>query len=348
MDDFDPDPVSMPCSNEEARIGMPAIVQLHLVNAALEKNPHPREDYYRQYSITPERRTPEAERTPPPPLYSPRTILDQEKAWAASVAKGLKKFHAGRVMLRKEEAEQHGVLEEEPDFWSSKAKYWQDEVWRLMKEMGKRKKQELKGEAEEGYARAMLLSPLQSPSPPPSNRSLQELDQPLKTATAISDELPKTNMQPHTGPTQKPLQHTPERDPNRDHSANLPKGQKHTRSAVEDYEDESVDQNRRPKRQRRQISTARQKQEPIPATKSSQDAGKNMSKVSKPKAKEGPKTKYQPTPATKRTLPWKLRSRDVISYRETGTNTVTKNRGRPGKKTIRQRKYRLQGQWEHG
>ena len=117
MDDLNYVPVSMPCSNEEARTGMPSIVQLHLVNAALEKNPHPRDDYYRQYSVTPERRTPEGERTPPPPTYTHEEILKKRKDWAPRVAKGLKQFHAGRVILRKE-AERDRVLEGDPEYWS--------------------------------------------------------------------------------------------------------------------------------------------------------------------------------------------------------------------------------------
>ena len=141
MDSLDGEPVSLPCSNEEARVGMPAMVQLHLVDAALAKNPHPREDFYRQYSVTPERQTPERERTPPPPTYSRGTLLAQEKAFAAGVATTLKKFHVGRVKLREEEAEQQGVPEEDPEYWSSQAEKWQGELWRLIKEMDKRQKQ---------------------------------------------------------------------------------------------------------------------------------------------------------------------------------------------------------------
>lgn len=54
-------------------------------------------------------------------------------------------------MLRNWETEQHGVLEEGPDYWSSQAnKHWQGKMWILVKELGKRKKQELEGETEEG------------------------------------------------------------------------------------------------------------------------------------------------------------------------------------------------------
>lgn len=281
MDESDDESRSLPCSNEEAKAGMPVMVQLHLVNAALEKNPQPREDFYRQYSVTPERRTPEGERTPPPPTYSPAEILRSSKAYAAKVAKGLKQFHAGRVMLRKEEAGQYGVLEEDPDYWASKIDHWHDEGWRLMKEMGRRKKLELKGEAKEGYALTMLSSPLQSNLP------------------------------------------------------TLTKGQKRIRTDSEDRQEETLDRSSRTKRQRREIATAQQKQEQVPATKSTQGLGKNISKVFRTIAKEGPKGRNMPKASlTQRTLPWKLRSRVVKSYCETSTNS-TKIRDHQAKKKIR-------------
>ncbi|KAF6236316.1 hypothetical protein HO173_005569 [Letharia columbiana] len=63
-------------------------------------------------------------------------------------------------MLRKWETEQHGVLEEGPDYWSSQAnKHWQGKMWILVKELGKRKKQELEGEAEEGKCPSNAFEP---------------------------------------------------------------------------------------------------------------------------------------------------------------------------------------------
>ncbi|CAF9919810.1 MAG: hypothetical protein ALECFALPRED_001308 [Alectoria fallacina] len=349
MDESDSEPVSLPCSAPEAKIGLPVMVQLHLVDAVLKKNPQPREDFYRQYSVTPERRRPQEERTPPPPSYSPETILRKSKAWAATVAKSLKRFHAGRVMLRKEEAEQHGVLEEDPDYWESQAKDWQGELWRLMKEMGKRKVWELKGEAEEGYAMSMLLSPLQSLSPPPSNGSLLEVAQHSKVTTAISDELPETStrsLQPHAGPSQGPLQLTPEHNP--DCLPTSTKNQKRARIEFEGYEEESLEQSSRTKRQRRVTATARRKGELAPAIKSPQGLEKNMSKFSRTKTEEGAERKNlsPKAPLAQRTLPWKLRPRDVTAYREIGTGTTAKNRGpkgRKGKKKGCQRSPRLHG-----
>lgn len=341
MNNSDGEPGSLPCSAEEARIGMPTIFQLHLVDAKLEKSPHPREDFYRQYSVTPERQTPEEERTPPPPIYTPGAILKNRKDWAASVAKGLKQFHAGRVMLRKE-TEQHGFLEEDPDYWSAKASHWQDEMWKLMKELGKRKKRELKGEAEEGYAQAMLLSPLQSPSPPTFNANLPEIAQHLKTTTATSDCLPKISTRPsqrHAGLSHGLLRTTLENSPD-----NLPtptKDRKRTRTEVEGDEENSVNQPCPTKRQRREIATTQQKQQPVSATKGARGQGKTPPGFSVSRTMEAPNRKYLPISLAQCALPWKLRSRNVTSYRETGTRTTNNNRARQGKKSAHPRKSRL-------
>lgn len=208
-----------------------------------------------------------------------------------------------------------------------------------MKEMGKRKKQEQKGEAEEGYARAMLLSPLQSLSPPLSNSSHPEVNQYLKATTAISDELLEISAQPHAGPTQKPLHPPPEHGA--DHPPTLTRGQKRTRTEAEEHEDESVDQRSRQKRQRRETPTAHRNQETVPITANTQGVGKSKLNVSKTKIIDGPKTGNSPAPLNQRTLPWKLRPRDIVSYRETGTKTATRSRRRPGKRKVRQRKSRL-------
>ncbi|KAF6218221.1 hypothetical protein HO133_006182 [Letharia lupina] len=140
-------------------------------------------------------------------------------------------------MLRNWETEQHGVLEEGPDYWSSQAnKHWQGKMWILVKELGKRKKQELEGETEE----AMLSSPLQSLSPPPSNGSVPGVAQNPKTNTAVSDESPEISTRPsevQAGPSQRPLQPTPEHEP--DYLSTLTKGQKRTRTEVEGHEEEA-------------------------------------------------------------------------------------------------------------
>ena len=335
MDDSVDEPGSLPCSAEEAKFGIPVMVQLHLVNAGLEKNSHPREDFYREYSVTPERRTPEAERTPPPPTYSPGAILKDRKDWAAHAAKGLGQFHAGRVLLRKEEAEQPGVLGEDPEYWSSKAHHWTDEMSNLMREMGKRIKLEQKGEAEEGYALSMLSSPVQLLSPPPSNGSLAEVPPHSKMTAAVPDELPEIGTstcspQAHAGQSLGPLQPTPKDNP--EDLPTLSKGQKRTRAEFEDREEESLDLASRTKRPRREVATARQKQETGPSIKSTQSTGKETLMISRINAKPRPKRKNQSeTSLTQRSLPWDLRSRHVRPHSENGEGTTAGKRDRRGK-----------------
>lgn len=314
MDTLDAEPVSLPRSNEEAAWGLPPIVRLHLVNAALEKTPFPREDFYRQYSVTPERQTPEAERTPPPPPYSPGKNLAQEKAFAAGVASSVREYHAGRVKLRKEEAEQEGVPEESPEYWMSKAYKWQGDLWRLMVEMGTRKSQELNGEAEEGYAQAMLLSPLQSPSPPPSNGSFPVGAHNSKTGNSI-DELQKISSQPHAVPMQKPLQPTPEHSP--DHLPTPARGQKRTRTEIANYQEKVSDPTSRIKKQRRELPISQHEQESTHTVEHIQDVGNYTSKIGRIKVREKRKRSKLVAPMAQRRLPWKLRSRNAKLYRET-------------------------------
>lgn len=211
-----------------------------------------------------------------------------------------------------------------------------------MKELGKRKKRELKGEAEEGYAQAMLLSPLQSPSPPTFNANLPEIAQHLKTTTATSDCLPKISTRPsqrHAGLSHGLLRTTRENSPD-----NLPtptKDRKRTRTEVEGDEENSVNQPCPTKRQRREIATTQQKQQPVSATKGARGQGKTPPGFSVSRTMEAPNRKYLPISLAQCALPWKLRSRNVTSYRETGTRTTNNNRARQGKKSAHPRKSRL-------
>ena len=342
MDDSDVEPRSLPCSNPEAKVGLPVIVQLHLADAGLEKNPYPREDFYRQYSITPERQTPEEERTPPPPIRSTEEILQDSKDWATGFADTLKKFHAGRIMLRKFEAEQHGVYQEDPDYWSAQAEDWQAELWTLVKEMGKRKKRELKGEAKPGYAQAMLLSPLQSPSPLPLFSTVPKVLQHLKPSTAMNHESPEIDRrpsQPHEEPSQELLQPIPEHDPSDLHT--FSKAQKRKRSDDRDQEDESSELTGHSKRQRRQM-TIPQGQELASATKMTQEPDKTVPKASRTKAHEEAKRHSftAKTPLAQPRLPWKLRSRKVMSFGETSSGSPIGSRVRRGKKDPHQKKTR--------
>ena len=169
---------SLPCSAPEAKAGLRTFVQLYLVNDGLEKNPVPREDFYRQYSETSEPQTPTDEPITPPLTYE--ESLQESKDLAARVAKGIKQFYEGRVLLRREEAEQQEDLEQDLNYWNSKIKQWRDFVWPLLLEVEKRKRKELDGEAEEGYAEAMLLSPVQPPSAAPLDCGSQSPARPAK------------------------------------------------------------------------------------------------------------------------------------------------------------------------
>ena len=344
MDDLDDEELrSLPCSNEEVKWGWPAMVQLQFVDAGLKKNPHPREDFYRQYS--PERQTREAKLTSPPPLYSPGTVLQKSKDWAAKVAKGLKQFHAGRVMLRKEEGEQSGDLEKDPKYWDSKAERWQDEIMRLIREIGKRKKLELKGEAEEGYAQAMLLSPPQSPFSCSLSHDLPEVSQSLALTVTISHEAPETSnrpSQPEAVLSQEPLLSGPDHSPRR--LSTPPKGQKRTCSEIEDQEKERLEDTSRVKRQRKEATTAKHTQDPVLASTSTQSLPRNTMNTARipPKQSQNTKGLLAKAVVSERNLPWKLRSRNRVSYRETGTRTKVEDRSRQAEKSLHQRASRGQ------
>lgn len=190
----------------------------------------------------------------------------------------------------------------------------------------------------------MLSSPLQSLSPPPSNGSVPGVAQNPKTNTAVSDESPEISTRPsevQAGPSQRPLQPTPEHEP--DYLSTLTKGQKRTRTEVEGHEEEGLDQTSRTKRQRRELATLQPKQEPAPTTKSTKGPERKLSKSSRTKAMEGPKRNVlsPKAPLAQHTLSWKLRSRSLTSYRETDTTVTIENRRCQDKKKPFQRKSRL-------
>ena len=321
MDEFEDEPRSLPCSAEEAKY-MPVMVQLHLVDAALGKDSRPREDFYRQYSVTPERQTPEEERTPPPPIYSRGALAKLEKEWALSVAKALKQFYAGRVLIRKFEAEQPGVLAEDPEYWSSKASEWQDEGWRLLVEIGGREQMELNGEAEEGYALEMLASPLQ-PRLPSSDDEFSQVATNLHKDTIPSSDLLSNDTRPsqlHAEASHEPSQTASNHNPNS--PARSLKVRKRAVADANSRGQENSDQIRRTKRQPRAIIAADHKQEPVPTTETAREPGRNVSKASRASAKARPRrknvSKFSSAP---RSLPWKLRSRGTLSNRQTGVKT---------------------------
>lgn len=95
MSHSDYEPITRPNS------AIPSFCQVQYVNEGLEQNPHPREDFYRHFSVTPERQTPESQRTPVRPVFYP-----EEYAEAADAAKkattSLKRFYVGRRLLRED------------------------------------------------------------------------------------------------------------------------------------------------------------------------------------------------------------------------------------------------------
>ncbi|KAL9125286.1 MAG: hypothetical protein Q9175_008103, partial [Cornicularia normoerica] len=197
MTEAQPDPINRPNS---ALDGPPAIAQLHFVNARLEENPHPRQHYGRQFSITPKRQTPESQRTPliTWPETDPIEELKEAKAWAANEAKRLEQFYAGRLLLRKEEPERYGIFGENTMYWDSQTSHWKNEYEKLAKEYDRRKRLEAEGRVVDGYAQSLLLSPVQSPSPPPSNGILR--------ATAVGF---KKHKPAATRPSQQPVTRCP-------------------------------------------------------------------------------------------------------------------------------------------
>ena len=102
---------------------------------------------------------------------NPVEDLKEAKAWAANEARRLEQFHAGRVLLRKEEPERYGILGEEAEYWDSQTSHWKTEYEKLAAEYHRRRKMEVNGKANDRYAQSLLLSPIimQSPSPSPSD-----------------------------------------------------------------------------------------------------------------------------------------------------------------------------------
>ena len=346
--DSDDQPCSLPCSAPEAKIGMPAIVQLHLVDAGLKKNPHPRENFGRQYSVTPERQTPEGDRTPPPPPYSPGKALQIAKDWALGVAKSLKQWHAGRVMIKQYEAEQHRDLEKDLDYWESKTKDWEDEIWRLMVEMGGRKQQELDGKAPEGYAKAMLLSPLLSPSSQALDPDFLEVIQPIKKTTPASNGSPEISTRP-SNPYAAPSQGTvhPTTEKNLNDSSTPRRAPKRKRTELEDNEEVSSTQSDHTKHQRRETPTVQQEQELVADIESTQSPVTDTSN-NKPKETQNLTSVLPKASLAQPSLPWKLRSRNAVSYRETGSGPTIRSRGHQGKEKVAQRKPRRLAKRSYG
>ena len=324
MNEASPDPITRPNSPLD---GWPALAQLHFVNAGLEKNPHPREHYDRQFSVTPERQTPESQRTPLITLSEPDHIeeLEEAKDWAAKEAKRLENFYAGRLLLRKEEPERYGIFAEDPDYWYSQKSHWKTEYEKLAEEYDRRKQLEAEGKANEGFAQALLLSPIHSPPPPPPNSIVRA------TAAGIKEHKPTV-----ARPSRKPVTASPS---SRDHVKRSPH---RSQLNPEDSPRKTARASKRLKHKGKEkepdageetlihTTDPTPKTRPNRVTKSAPRPRKNTPRVSKTIKNKGRgqgKLRSVDPPAP-RVLPWTLRSMNAISYRETGTRAASKKKKR--------------------
>lgn len=319
VSDSEYEPITRPNS---AIDGFPSSCQVQYVNEGLEKNPHPREDFYRQFSVTPERQTPEDQRTPHWPTPDPEEYREAADG-AEEAANSLKRFYAGRVLLRRD-PNGSMVCGHDPAHWRSKAKEWLDEVQKLEKQYERRIVQEQRGKAEKGYAQALLLSPLQLPFPQASGETLRATVPKTEGQTSAIISLPKQpiaktrSQQRKKGP--HPQQPTP--DHSSDSFTEVTKNRKRSRAGFGRQEDDerNLDQARLRKRQRREMTGPTPTQKPDPVARTARASRKKNLKVSKASTKAAGKRKklLSPMSQTPRVLPWDLRSRDVISYHESG------------------------------
>ena len=301
------DPITRPNS---ALSVWPFLAQLDLVNAGLAKNPYPREHYSRQFSVTPERQTPESQRTPRITWPEPDPVeeLKEAKEWATNKAKRLGKFHAGRLLLKKEEPERYGVFGEDTEYWDSQTAHWKSEHEKLEKEYNRRKQWEAEGKATDGWAQSLLLSPIQASPPSPSDGILLATAAGMMnrrpTATRSSQGLVSNSQSPHRGKGSSQLsQLTPKDDHN-----NIPIAlgkRKHT-EATDILDLKGI--RRKPHGSQRENS--------------------RVTKTSTKKARREKMLDF-PDVEAPRGLPWTLRSRNSISYRETGTRRASDRKRRP-------------------
>ena len=291
------DPITRPSSALDLP---PFFAQLPLANARLDKNPCPREHYSRQFSVTPERQTPESQRTPRIiwPEADPVAELKEAKEWATNEAKRLGKFYAGRLLLKKEEPERYGIFGEDTEYWDSQTAHWKSEYEELEKEYNRRRQREAEGKATDGWAQSMLLSPIKVSPHPPSDGILLATAAGITikkpTATRSSQQPVSTSQSPHGGKGSSQLsQLTP-----KDDTSTIPiaLGKRKRAKATNKPELEGI--RRKPHGSQRETSS--------------------VTKTTTKKARRGKRLNFQDVEAP-RGLPWTLRSRSTISYRETGT-----------------------------
>ena len=307
MTESQPDPITRPNS---ALSVWPFLARLDLVNAGLEKKPHPREHYSRQFSVTPERQTPESQRTPHITWPEPDPVeeLEEAKEWAAKEAKRLENFYAGRLLLKKEEPERYGIFGEDTDYWYSQKAHWKSEYENLEKEYNRRRQWEAEEKATDGWAQSMLLSPIQASPPAASDGIL------LATAAGIIEKRPTATMsyQPLVSTRQSPNRGKESSQlslsTSKDGLNNIPIAsgkRKHTeRANTHDWKGIR----RKPHRSQRENS--------------------RVTKTTTKKARRDKRLDFPDVDAP-RSLPWTLRSSTTISYRETGTRVASERKRRP-------------------
>ena len=317
---FDYEPISRPNSAFDEIPGC----QLQLVDEGLKKNPHRRKDFYRQFSITPERQTPESQRTPDWPRPDPEEFEEAAEG-AYEAAKSLKRFYTGRVLFRND-PNGSMICGYTPAYWRSKTNEWLNEVQKLEEQYEQRLDQEQKGGPKEGYAEALLLSPL--PSSPAANGNFRSPTPNTKKREPVISKLPlnstaRIRPQPRK---KRPYLQRPTPNDSSETFSEVAKSRKrsHGGSGRSDEDEKSLNQTYPKKRQRRM------KPGPMPTHKSDPVAmtarqlrTKNWT-ISKANTKEASQRKKLSSVASQppRSLPWNLRSRDAVSHYQSGTKSA--------------------------
>ena len=316
----DYDPISRPNS---AFDGIPGC-QLQLVDEALERNPHRREDFYREFSVTPERQTPESQRTPNWPRSDPEEIREAaDAAWEAT--KSLKRFYTGRVLL-KNDPDASMICGYTTAYWQSKTKEWLNEVQRLEEQYEQRLDQEQNSGAHQGYAEALLLSP------PPSSPAADGISRtPIPNTKKREPAVPRISLNPTTvTPPQLPKipldlqQPTPN-----DSSETINESRKRSRGgfARGDEDGKSLNQTTPKKREQRMKPGPPPRHKSDLVAISTRQVRTKTWRVSKANVKEASQRKKLSSVVTQtpRSLPWSLRSRaDMSNFRSVRKSTVVK------------------------
>ena len=319
----DYDPITRPNSAFDEPPGC----QLQLVDEGLERKPHRREDFYREFSVTPERQTPESQRTPNWPRSDPEEIREAaDVAWKAALS--LKRFHTGRVLFRKD-PNGSMICGYTTAYWQSKTKEWLNEVRKLEEQYEQRLDQEQKGGAHEGYAEALLLSP---PPSSPADDGISRTPTPnTKERDPAGSRLslnPTARSPPQSHKISSSLQQPTPNDSSETISE-VANGRKRSRGGSRRCDEDGKGLNQIQSKKRQQ----RVKRGPKPSHKSDlvpmsgrQIRTKNW-RVSKASAKEGSQRKKGSSVAsqTPRSLPWNLRSRAAMSnYQSVRKSTLVK------------------------